>query len=79
MRDVSADPRVRLAIGGELYAGRAVRVERGAEADAVARALLRKYVGLDAARAHFLLGPPPPGDDRAELWMWRIESVEAAS
>ncbi|MDX1650182.1 MAG: nitroreductase/quinone reductase family protein [Myxococcota bacterium] len=79
VRNVEADPRVRLEIGDALYAGRAVRVTEQAEADAVAEAMLRKYVGLDAARARFLMGPPPPGDDRAELWMWRIEPPEAAS
>jgi hypothetical protein len=79
VRNVEADPRVRLRIGDVLYAGRAVRVTDQAEADAVARASLRKHVGLDAQGARALLGPPPPGDDRAELWTWRVDPPERAS
>ena len=79
VQNLEADPRVRLRIGDVLYAGRAVRVTRQDEADAVARAFLRKYVGLDVERARSLLGPPPPGDDRAELWTWRIDAPEIAS
>ena len=57
VRDVGADPRVRLRIGDRLYEGRAVRILEGAEADAVARAFLRKYVGIEAPEARALPGP----------------------
>ncbi len=73
VQNIEADPRVRIRIGGVLYVGRAVRVTQQAEADAVARAFLRKYVGLDVERAHSLSGPPAPRDDRAEVWTWRID------
>jgi hypothetical protein len=83
VRNVARDPRVRLRVGGHLYEGRAVRVdddpaERDAAA-AVARAFLRKYVGIDAPGARPLEGPPGPGDDRAEVWTWRIDRSDAAS
>jgi len=79
VRNVGRDPRVRLGIGGRLYAGRAVRITDPAEADAVARGFLRKYVGIDAPHAHALFGPVPAGDDRAEVWAWRIDPAEPRS
>lgn len=79
VRNVEADPRVRLRIGETLYAGRAARVTDQAEANAAARALLRKYVGLEAPQARALLGPPGADDDRVELWTWRIDPPEGSS
>jgi hypothetical protein len=74
VRDVVADPRVRVEIGGRLYAGRAVRVDGSADEDArIARAFLRKYVGVDVDAARFLAGPPQAGDDHAEIWSFRID------
>jgi hypothetical protein len=79
VRNALGDPRVRLRIGDALYEGRALRVTDAAEADAVARAFLRKYVGLAAQSAHALHGAPPPGDDRAEVWTFRIDPPEPAA
>lgn len=80
VQDVVADPRVRLEIGDALYAGRAVRVDREPEQSAgVARAFLRKYVGVDVDRARFLSGPPGPDDDRAEIWTFRIDPPAEAA
>jgi hypothetical protein len=83
VKNVVRDPRVRIEVGDRVYAGRAVRVDDdpGAadEGRAVARAFLRKYVGLDAPEATPLAGAPAAGDDRAEVWTWRIEPPEAGS
>ncbi|MGI9589911.1 MAG: nitroreductase/quinone reductase family protein [Myxococcota bacterium] len=78
VQNLAGDPRVRLRIGEELYEGRAVRVSEPAESAAVARAFLRKYVGLDAPHARGLFFAPEPGDDRAEVWTWRIDPAEKA-
>ena len=79
VQNVGEDPRVRLRIGGELYAGRVARIQGGPEGDAVARAFLRKYVGIDAEQARPLVGPPAAGDDHAEVWTWRIDPPEPAA
>ena len=76
VRNLGRDPRVRLRVGEELYEGRAVRIGAGPEGEAVARAFLRKYVGIDAEHARPLDGPPAAGDDHAEVWTWRIEPPE---
>lgn len=80
VQNVLRDPRVRLQIADRIYAGLAVRIddERGDAPDqtAVARAFLRKYVGLDAPGARALGGAPAPGDDRAEVWTFRIDRPE---
>ncbi|MBW2316791.1 MAG: hypothetical protein JRH10_21725, partial [Deltaproteobacteria bacterium] len=73
------DPRIRLEIGGTLYEARAVRVRDEAGGDAAARGLLRKYIGIEAEHAHSLDGPPAEGDDRAEVWTFRVEPAEGAS
>jgi hypothetical protein len=77
VRNVVRDPRVRVEVDGRVYAGRAVRLdddpEAAQEGRAVARAFLRKYVALDAPAATPLTGPPTDGDDRAEIWTWRID------
>ena len=83
VRNVERDPRVRLRIGEALYEARLERVDddpaSAADSAAVARAFLRKYVGLDAPAARPLAGPPGPGDDHAEVWTWRVEPPEARS
>ena len=68
-----------LEIGGTLYEARAVRVRDEAGGDAAARGLLRKYIGIEAEHAHSLDGPPAEGDDRAEVWTFRVEPAEGAS
>jgi hypothetical protein len=79
VRNLGRDPRVRLRVGDGVYAGRAVKVEGGPESEAVARAFLRKYVGIEAERARALPGPPAAGEDRAEVWTWRIDPPEPAA
>ena len=76
VQNLEKDPRVRLRVGDALYAGRAIRIGAGPEGEAVARAFLRKYVGVDAEVARPLVGPPAPGDERAEVWTWRIDAPE---
>jgi hypothetical protein len=74
VQDIMLDPRVRLEIGGRLYAGRATRVDGTPDADAaVAHAFLRKYVGVEVEHARFLAGTPSDGDDHAEMWNFRID------
>jgi len=76
VREAVADPRVRVEIGGKLYAGRAVRIDDqpgAGEGDSpVAQAFLLNYVGIEAEHARSLVGPPG-SDDRAELWTFRID------
>jgi hypothetical protein len=78
VQNVLRDPRVRIGIAGRIYEGRAVRIQDPSEADAVARAMLRKYVGVEAQQVHALAGPPPPGDERAEVWIFRIDPPDGA-
>ena len=78
IRNLLVDSRVRLEIAGTLYEGRAVRVGTSDDAG-VARAFLRKYVGVEAEHARALPGPPAPGDDHAEVWTFRIDPPEPAS
>jgi hypothetical protein len=82
VRNAVRDPRVRIAVGDELYEGRAVRLDGDPddpESRAVVRAFLRKYVGIDAPGARGLPGPPGPGEDRAEVWTFRIDPPEPAA
>lgn len=79
IQNLLRDPRIRLEIGGKLYAGRAVRVQDEASGGAVARGLLRKYVGIEAEHARALGGTPEEGDDRAEVWSFRVDPPEASS
>jgi len=76
VQNLGRDSRVRLRVGDALHAGRAVRIGAGPEGEAVARAFLRKYVGIDVEEARPLIGPPAAGDDHAELWTWRIDAPE---
>lgn len=78
VQNLGRDPSVRLKVGDSLYAGRAVRIEGGSEGEAVARAFLRKYVGIEAERARPLTGAAAAGDDHAEVWTWRIDPPEPA-
>ncbi len=73
VQNVMRDPRVRLAIGDRIYDGQAVRVDEARDGAKVARAFLRKYAGLDAPHAHALGGEPAPGDDRTDIWTFRID------
>lgn len=78
VRNALAEPRVRIGVDGRVYAGRAVRVADPAEADTFARAFLVKYLGIEAGEVRMMLEPPAAGDDRMELWLFRIESTGAA-
>ena len=77
VQNVLRDPHVRIGVKDRIYEGRAVRVTDPAEAERAARAQLRKYLGIEPAGVRPLEGPPEPGDDRAEVWTFRIESVRA--
>jgi hypothetical protein len=79
IQNVLADPRVRVAIGDAIYEGRAVRVDESQQDLGIARAFLRKYVGVEAEHARALGGAPAPGEDRAEVWSFRIDPPEPAS
>lgn len=81
VRNAVRDPRVRVAVGDALYEGRALRLDGDPEAPesrAVVRAFLRKYVGIEAEGARALPGAPEPGEDRAEVWTFRIDPPAAA-
>lgn len=78
VKNVQGDARVRVGVDGKIYPGLAKRVTDPAEAASVARAILRKYLGLEAANAVFLLDPPDATDDRVDAWLFRIESPELA-
>jgi hypothetical protein len=79
VQNLGGDPQVRLRVGEDLFAGRAVRIGAGPEGDAVARAFLRKYVGIEVEAARPLQGPPAADDDHAEVWTWRIDPPEAGA
>ena len=79
IQNMLRDPRIRLEIGGELYEARAVRIQDEPRAEAVARGFLRKYVGIETEHARALGGEPAEGDDRAEVWSFRVEPAEGAS
>jgi hypothetical protein len=79
IQNLLIDPHVRLAIGGRIYEGRAARVGANGDEAGVARAFLRKYVGVEAEHARALDGPPKPGDDHAEVWTFRIDPPEPPS
>jgi len=79
VQNMLRDPRIRLEIGGQLYEARAVRVQDAASGEAAARGVLRKYVGIEAEHARALGGKPADGDDRAEVWSFRVEPADGAS
>jgi hypothetical protein len=80
VQNIGRDPVVRIGVDDRIYTGRAVRLLETDEAERAARALLRKYLGLEFEEVHQLLDPPFEGDDRIEVWFFRIESLaEGAS
>lgn len=68
VRNVQADPHVRVRIDGALYERRAVRVTDPAEIEAVRAKLEAKY-GLD----------PAERDPEREIWIFRLEPRGAAA
>jgi hypothetical protein len=62
VRNVLADPRLRIRIGDEVYERTAVRVTDAAEYD-TARAALEKKYGLD----------PADRDPEREIWIFRLD------
>ena len=77
VQNIGRDPVVRIGVDDQIYTGRAVRVLEAEEAELAARAQLRKYLGLDFEEVRPLLDPPSEGDDRIEVWFFRIESIAA--
>jgi hypothetical protein len=75
--NVLRDPRVRVRIDGRTYSRHAVRVTDPAELVPLARVFLRKYLGLESRGARFEPRPPAPGEERADLWFFRLDPVEA--
>jgi hypothetical protein len=75
VKNVLEDSRVRIGVDGRIYNGRAKRVQDTDEANRAARSMVQKYLGLEAEGVKLLLDPPPPGDDRVDLWLFRIESA----
>jgi hypothetical protein len=71
------DPRVKIGVDGRIYKGKATRVTDPDEAAEVGKYQLRKYLGMDVDEVKQLLDPPAPGDDRVDLWIFRVESVGA--
>ena len=62
VKNVTADPRLRIRIDGELYERTAVRVTQPVEYESVRAALERKY-GLE----------PEDRDPEREIWIFRLE------
>ena len=79
VQNIERDPRVRIGVDNRIYEGRASRVQDPVEAERAARAQLRKYLGLDFDEVRPLLDAPAAGDDRIEVWFFRIESVSEAT
>lgn len=79
VQNLLVDPRLRLEIGGKLYEGRALRITASDGDSNVARAFLRKYVGVEVEHARAFVDAPAAGDDRAEVWTFRIDPPEPAS
>lgn len=71
VRNVMADPRARLRIGGRIYPVRITRLTEPLPGEPVARAFLRKYVGIEAEEVHSLPEAPGDGDTRIEVWRFR--------
>lgn len=68
VRNLLADPRARVEIGGRIYPVRATRVTERLPGEPVARAFLRKYAGLEADEVRSLPEVPGEGDERIEVW-----------
>jgi hypothetical protein len=73
VQNVLRDPDVRVRIADRIYERTAVRVTDRAELAPVALDFMRKYYGVEADGASFLTEPPAPGDDRADLWIFRLD------
>jgi hypothetical protein len=71
VRNLMADPRVRVEIGDRIYPVRVTRLTEALPGDPVARAFLRKYAGLEADEVHSLPEVPGEGDERIEVWIFR--------
>ncbi len=76
VENVLRDPRVRVRIGDRIYERSAVRVTDAAELAPVALDFMRKYYGIEADGATFLVEPPAPG---ADLWVFRLDPRGPAS
>jgi hypothetical protein len=72
VQEILRDPRIRLKIGDTIYPGRAVRVTEPLPGYPVARAFLRKYVGIEAEHVRSLPETPGPEGERAEVWTFRV-------
>lgn len=68
VRNLTANPRARVEIGGRIYPVRVTRLTEALPGDPVARAFLRKYVGLAADEVRSLPEVPGEGDERIEVW-----------
>ncbi len=79
IQNLLADPRARLEIDGRIYPVRTERVLDEAGERAVARGFLRKYVGIEVDDARALGGAPEAGDDRAEVWSFRVLPADEAA
>ena len=75
VKNIGRDPHVRIGVDDRIYHGRAVRVQDVEEAERAARSLIRKYLGMEFDAVQVLLDPPDEGDDRIEVWYFRIESI----
>ena len=78
VQNILRDPRVRLRVGGQVYERLARRVTDESELEPAARNLLRKYYGLEVEHVRLLADAPSQGDDRAELWVFRMDPRGAA-
>ncbi len=76
IQNLLRDPRLRVRVGDRIFEGRAVRVTESLPGAPVERAFLRKYYGIEVGGARFLYGPPEPGDDRADVWLFRVDPLE---
>ena len=79
VQNVLRDPRVRVRIAGRIYERTALRVTDPVELAPVALDFMRKYYGIEADDATFLAEPPAPGEDRADLWVFRLDPRGPAS
>ena len=72
VQEMMRDPRIRVRIGDTIYPGRAVRVTEPRPDHPVARAVLRKYVAIEAEHVRALPETPGSEEERAEVWTFRV-------
>jgi hypothetical protein len=72
VQEMMRDPRIRVRIGDTIYPGRAVRVTEPLPDHPVARAVLRKYVAIEAEHVRALPETPGSEEERAEVWTFRV-------